>query len=69
MAEDRRFPLGPGHSSNEALHSLAQKAWRAKERGTGMRLTAEEVVALHWMEGDGDWWNSFHRENSNHAQG
>lgn len=39
--------------------AIARKAFRAKARGTGMRLTAEEVLALHEMEGDGDWWQSF----------
>lgn len=48
--------VGDYHSD---ANSLARKAWRARKRGTGMRLSADEVVALHVMEGDGDWWNSF----------
>lgn len=44
---------------HEDANRLARKAWRALKRGTGMHLTAEEVQALHQIEQDGDWWQSF----------
>lgn len=44
---------------SEDANALARRVWRAKARGTGCYLTADMVVALHSMEGDGDWWQSF----------
>lgn len=44
---------------HEDANRLARKAWRALARGTGMRLTHDEVRALHLMESNGEWWNSF----------
>jgi hypothetical protein len=56
MAEEHGGVAGDYHDDANAL---ARKAWRARERGTGMRLNADEVIALHIMQGDGDWWASF----------
>jgi hypothetical protein len=39
--------------------NLARRAWKALLAGKGMRLSANEVVALHEAEGDGEWWQSF----------
>lgn len=43
----------------EDANRLARKAWRALARGTGMHLSADEVIALHKIERDGDWWQAF----------
>lgn len=48
----------PGDYHDDA-NNLARKAWRALARGTGMRLTADEVNALHQIFADGVWWMSF----------
>lgn len=39
--------------------NLARRAWKALAEGRGMRLSADEVRALHEIEGDGEWWQSF----------
>lgn len=39
--------------------SLARRAWKALQEGRGMRLSAYEVMTLHEIQGDGEWWQSF----------
>lgn len=51
--------LGVAGDLGPVADRIARKAWRAHGRGTGMRLTALEVIALHEIEGDGEWWQSF----------
>lgn len=41
------------------MESFARKVWQAQKRGTGIRLTADEVVAVHVLMADGDWWMQF----------
>jgi hypothetical protein len=43
--------------------AIARRAWRAMRRGTGMYLSPQEVIALHEIEGDGEWWQSFNLGN------
>lgn len=56
MEEEHGGVAGDYHGD---ANTLARKAWRARQRGTGMRLNADEVIALHVIQGDGDWWASF----------
>lgn len=51
--------LGVVGDYSMAADDLARRAHRALQRGTGCHLTPEMVIALHFMEGDGEWWQSF----------
>jgi hypothetical protein len=52
----------PGDFANDAI-TFARKAWRALARGTGMHLTEAEVVAVHLIMADGEWWQQFNPAN------
>jgi hypothetical protein len=51
--------LQTGTALDAAANDLAKRAWVALSEGRGLRLSYLEVLALHEMEGDGDWWQSF----------
>jgi hypothetical protein len=46
----------PPWDNSQNYTRAASKIIRALHRGTGCHLTAEEVAALDFAEGDGDWW-------------
>ena len=52
----------------ELADRIVRRAFRARDRGTGMHLSAEEVIALHEIEGDGEWWQSFNTAHSSNRK-
>jgi hypothetical protein len=60
--------LGSVSDLAELSDRIARRAWRARAHGTGMYLSPEEVVALHEMEGDGEWWQSFNPAHPNNRK-